>query len=198
MTSMAPDQVPYIEESSLTKDGLRTVAIAYHTAGSSAPPHYHTDYIETFEVLQGSMTVYMSPDLNVENLVPTILGVGNQVSIPTGTLHYFTVNEDSKIKTSFQPGSIGWEKIVLILKGMNESGELDSLIAPEAENRPIWLSILGEFTNTIFIGEALERVELVRAKKAAKIAALKEQLVSRFATEAELSKAAGLRASQSS
>ena len=135
----------------------------------------------------------LAPDMDPRHLAPTVLVPGKPVTIPILTLHSFVVTEDdTRVKITFNPGSLGWEKVISIMSGTQKDGVFHKLISPEAPSHPAWLAILGQFTNTIFVGEALDRVEAYRSKNSAEIAALQEELVQKYATQTALEKAANL------
>ncbi len=188
---MESDKIPEIAESSLGNDGKRTVAMVDFSAGASAPPHYHTDYSETFELIKGGMTVMLAADMNVENLKPIQLEPGKPVTIPINTLHAFKVTENqTQVRITFEPGSLGWEKIILIMQGATRDGIFHKFSSSETEAGAPFLSILGEFSNTIFVGEAFDQIEAYRSQNGTQIDSLKADLVAKYATEAHLKKAA--------
>ena len=190
---MQADKVPTIVESSLTNDGKRTLVISDLAVGAQAPPHYHTDFSETFELVSGGITVFMSPDMKEENLVPIKLEVGKPVTVPKNTLHSFIIpDETTHVKAIFEPGSIGFEKTLLIMRGTQEDGSYKQFSSLESDDGAMFYAILGELTNTIFVGQAQERLDALYAAKGAEIEAKKEELIERYASDEILRKVAGL------
>jgi len=190
---MQADKVPTIVESSLTNNGKRTRVISDLDVGANAPPHYHTDFSETFELVSGGITVFMSPDMKEENLAPIKLEVGKPVTVPKNTLHSFTIpDEMTHVKVDFEPGSIGFEKTLLIMRGTQVDGVYTKFSSPESEDGAMFYAILGELTNTIFVGEAQKKLDALYAAKPAEIEAKKQELVEKYASDEKLKKAVGL------
>lgn len=189
---MQADKVPTIIESSLTNGGTRTVVESDLARGASAPPHYHTDFTEAFTLLNGSMTVWTSGDMNEENLKPIELEVGKEVPVPPNTLHKFLVNDQCQVKVVFTPGTIGFERTLLVMRGTQEDGSYKDFSSPESEKGAMFYSILGGLTNTIFVGEAKTRLDAFQAAKSSEIEATKRELIAKYASDQHLKKAAGL------
>ena len=189
---MDADKMPTIIESSLTNGGERTVVESDLSPGAAAPSPYHTDFSETFTLLSGSMTVWTSKDMTEDNLKPIQLEVGKDVPVPSNTLHKFLVNEQAKIKVVFTPGTIGFEKMLLLMIGTEKDGSYPHLSSPDSDASATFYSILGELTNTIFVGEAKTRLDGFEAANRAQIEATKKDLLAKHATDDHLDKAAGL------
>jgi quercetin dioxygenase-like cupin family protein len=189
---MDADKVPTIVESCLTNGGKQTVAEADLATGAAAPSHYHTDFTEAFTLLSGSLTVWTSDDLTEENLKPIELEVGKEVSVPPNTLHKFLANKDTKARVVFTPGTIGFERMLLIMRGTQQDGSYPQLSSPDSERAATFYSILGELTNTIFVGEAKTKLDGFEAANGPMIEATKQELIARYASDDHLKKAAGL------
>ncbi|EXJ67636.1 uncharacterized protein A1O5_08982 [Cladophialophora psammophila CBS 110553] len=189
---MDADKVPTIVESSLTNGGKRTVIDADLAPGAKAPSHYHTDFTETFTLVSGSMTVWSSEDMNEESLKPIELKVGKAVSVPPNTLHKFLVNEQSRVHVVMSPGTIGFEKMILIMRGTQADGVYTQFSSPVTESGATFFSVLGDLTNTLYIGEAKARIDALVAAKGSEIETAKQELVAKYASDELLKKAAGL------
>jgi len=189
---MNADKVPTIIESSLTNGGKRTIAEADLAAGAHAPPHYHTDFTEAFTLLSGSMTVWTSNDLNEENLKPIELEIGKEVPVPPNTLHKFLVNERCTARVVFTPGTIGFEKMLLVMRGTQKDGVYTQFSSPESDKGATFYAVLGELTNTIFVGEAKTRLDGYQAANGPQIEATKHELIAKYASDELLKAAAGL------
>ncbi len=189
---MQADKVPSITESSLTNVGKRTTAESDLAVGAHAPAHYHTDFSEAFTLLSGSMTVWTSDDLKEESLQPIELEIGMEVRVPPNTLHKFLVNEQAHVRVVFTPGTIGFERTLLLMRGTQKDGIYSQFSSPESEKGAMFYSILGELTNTIFVGEAKTRLDSYRAAKGVEMETAKKDLVAKYASDEHLKEAAGL------
>ncbi|KAJ9601855.1 hypothetical protein H2200_013654 [Cladophialophora chaetospira] len=189
---MQADKVPVIIESSLTNGGKRTIVEAELAVGASAPTHYHLDFTEAFTLLSGSMTVWTSDDLVEENLKPIELEIGKEVAVTPKVLHKFLVNEHARVRCIFTPGTLGFEKMILIMRGTQKDGIFDQFSSPESEKGAMFYTILGELTNSLLVGEAQTRLEGFQAAKGGEIEATKKDLIAKYASDEHLKKAAGL------
>jgi quercetin dioxygenase-like cupin family protein len=189
---MDADKVPTIIESSLTNGGKRTVVESDLAPGAQAPPHYHTDFTEAFTLLSGSMTVWTSDDFNEENLKPIELEIGKEVPVPPRTLHKFLVNDKCQVKVVFTPGTIGFERTLLLMRGLQRDGIYDQFSSPTSDKGATFYSILGELTNTVFVGEAKTRLDAFQAANKVEIETTKQELVQKYASDQHLQQAAGL------
>jgi quercetin dioxygenase-like cupin family protein len=52
------DKVGYVQESCTTNGGVRTVINGIFIPGAMAPMHYHTEFDESFEILEGELAVW--------------------------------------------------------------------------------------------------------------------------------------------
>lgn len=193
---MGADKQGHIVESALTNGGRRTLVVSNMAPGARAPPHYHTDLVETFTLVSGGITVYMCDephDMDMAKLKEYKLEVGKPVKVPLNTLHYFVVpDEQTQIHATFEPGSIGFEKTLLIMDGLNKDGLYTSFSSAETEKGAMFFAIMADLTNTIMLGEAKTQVDQLYAAKGAEIEATKQELVARYASEEKLKEAAGI------
>src|ERR1700761_701816 len=112
---MAADKVPTIVESAQSNGNRRTVLSATLATGATAPPHYHTQFSETFKLVKGTLAVYMSPDMSEETLAAHALAIGESVTVPPGTLHTFRVSDEEAVTaTTFEPRPLNFERAMLI------------------------------------------------------------------------------------
>lgn len=185
---MPADKIPVIIESATSNGGVRSLVESDLLTGASAPPHYHTDFTETFTLLSGSMTVWTSADHELENLKPIELEVGKAVPVPPNTLHKFLVNDTARVHVVFTPGVVGFERMLLIMRGTDRDGTYSQFSSPESEKGAMFYSVLGELTNTIFVGEAKDRLDKFQAEKATEIEEVKKELIAKYATDEHLAK----------
>lgn len=64
-----------------------------------------------------------------------------------------------KVKVEFSPGSLGFEKTFLIMKGMQDDGIYEEFGPMQSETGAIFYAMLGELANTLFVGEPKEKLE---------------------------------------
>jgi quercetin dioxygenase-like cupin family protein len=189
---MDADKVPTIVESALSNGGKRTLVDSELAKGAHAPPHFHKDFQESFTLISGSMTVWTSEDMNEEGLKPIELEVGKTVHVPPNTLHKFLVNEQSRINCVFTPGMIGFERILLIMRGTQEDGLYQQFSTPHTENGAMFYSILADLTNSHFVGEAKTRLDAFQAANGPEIEKTKAELIAKYASDEHLKKVAGI------
>ncbi|KIW23941.1 uncharacterized protein PV07_09688 [Cladophialophora immunda] len=189
---MNADKLPIIVESSLTNGGKRTVIDSDLAPGAKAPSHYHTDFTETFTLVSGSMTVWTSEDMDEVNFKPIELEVGKAVPVPPNTLHKFLVNEHSRVHVVMSPGTIGFERMILIMRGTQADGVYTQFSSPETESGATFYSVLGDLTNTMYVGEAKARLDALIAAKGSEVEIVKQDLIAKYASDEHLKKAAGL------
>ena len=99
--------------------GTRTVAEITLEPGGGIPLHYHNEFSEYYEVLEGELTIRY----NKEN---RILKKGDYILIPVKVNHYYknNSNEIVRFKVVIQPGNIGYQLLVAILNGLARDGKV--------------------------------------------------------------------------
>jgi quercetin dioxygenase-like cupin family protein len=81
-------------------------------------PHYHKDFEEHFKVLKGRLTVYIKD-------VPHQLAVGDTMTAPRQTMHYFRNETDSMVVLTVKTTpACGLEKTLRVAYGLINSGQL--------------------------------------------------------------------------
>lgn len=101
-----------LEESITQNDGRKTVFIEWMTPGTAIPPHYHTRFTETFDLISGSMTVYQSnqphsapPKLDLLDSSAQQLNLRKEVTVAPNVYHrYAAGNEDTVLRVILTPG----------------------------------------------------------------------------------------------
>jgi mannose-6-phosphate isomerase-like protein (cupin superfamily) len=106
------DKTGYVMESCTANGGIRSVIEGVYAPGSMAPTHFHTKFNETFEVVEGELTVWR----NKEKITLT---PGKKATIEKGVLHSFkNISKNSvKLILTLEPGLEGMEQNVRIVKG---------------------------------------------------------------------------------
>ena len=97
------------EESS----GTRTVAEITLKSGGKIPLHYHFEFSEYYEVLEGELKMQVGKEIKT-------LHKGDYLLIPVKTAHrYFNESgKEVKFKVVIQPGNIGYQLLVSVLNGL--------------------------------------------------------------------------------
>lgn len=93
--------------------GTRTVAEVTLKNGGNIPLHYHFEFSEYYEVLEGELKMQVGKEIKT-------LHKGDYLLIPVKTLHrYFNESgNDVKFKVVIQPGNIGYQLLVSVLNGL--------------------------------------------------------------------------------
>lgn len=183
---MAADKIPTITESALSNDNARTVLHATLAPGATTFPHYHTLFSETFTLLTGSMTVYTSPDMTEASFEAKALKIGESITVPAGQLHNFLVGEEETTnKVVFEPGSLDFERAMLIMRGTQKDGIYQEHGSPTEDNM-IYMSMMGELLNATAVGATKGMLDGLYASKGNEIQKTKMELVSRYASEEQM------------
>lgn len=112
------NQVEFKELCEETK-GTRTVAEITVYPGGGIPIHFHREFTEYYECLQGQLHMTVGKHERV-------LRPGEYVMVPLNTLHryYNPTNEPVKFKVVIQPGNIGFQLLVVVLNGLARDGKV--------------------------------------------------------------------------
>jgi mannose-6-phosphate isomerase-like protein (cupin superfamily) len=101
-------------------NGTRTVAEITLRKGGKVPLHYHYEFSEYYEVLEGQLKMQIGKEIKT-------LNKGDYILIPIKTAHrYFNDSEsDVKFKVVIQPGNIGYQLLVSVLNGLARDGKVN-------------------------------------------------------------------------
>ena len=93
--------------------GTRTVAEVTLKSGGKIPLHYHFEFSEYYEVLEGELKMQVGKEIKT-------LHKGDYLLIPVKTVHrYFNESgNEVKFKVVIQPGNIGYQLLVSVLNGL--------------------------------------------------------------------------------
>ena len=124
-------KVHTILESAMTNSNPRTVLQTVLESSEIVFPHYHTHFSETFELLEGSISVYQVfsvPPEEAEAILEvheTEIQVGKgSTTIPPGVLHKYQVGKEGAVVClTFKPGSVSFEKAMCVLRGVQKDNE---------------------------------------------------------------------------
>ncbi|KAI1063525.1 hypothetical protein LB506_005876 [Fusarium annulatum] len=174
-----------LEESTTLNDGKRTIFIETMTPGTTVPPHYHTRFSETFDLIEGSISVYKSTDPNVEALEASTqpLEVGKPQTVTPNLFHKYLVNDDggAVLRVILEPGDADFERLLKIMNGLDADGKLakmgDSLVL---------MAVVMELSDAHLIGPAKGMLDGVRRDQKDEIEKLKVELLEAYDTEEAL------------
>ncbi|SCV51640.1 uncharacterized protein FFB14_12109 [Fusarium fujikuroi] len=174
-----------LEESTTLNDGKRTIFIETMTPGTTVPPHYHTRFSETFDLIKGSISVYKSTDPDVEALEASAqpLEVGKPQTITPNLFHKYLVNDDggAVLRVILEPGDADFERLLKIMNGLDADGKLakmgDSLVL---------MAVVMELSDAHLIGPAKGMLDGVRRDQKDEIERLKAELLEAYDTEEAL------------
>ena len=101
-------------------NGTRTVAEITLKKGGKVPLHYHYEFSEYYEVLEGQLKMQIGNDIRT-------LRKGDYVLIPIKTDHRYFNDSDSevKFKVVIQPGNMGYQLLVSVLNGLARDGKVN-------------------------------------------------------------------------
>ena len=97
--------------------GTRTVAEITLKSGGKIPLHYHNEFSEYYEVLEGELKMQVGKEIKT-------LRKGDYLLIPVKKIHrYFNDTENEvRFKVVIQPGNIGYQLLVSVLNGLARDG----------------------------------------------------------------------------
>jgi mannose-6-phosphate isomerase-like protein (cupin superfamily) len=100
--------------------GTRTVAEITLQPFRSVPLHYHNEFSEFYEVLDGELGIQVGKEIKK-------LKKGEYVLVPVKAVHrYFNdTGEPVKFKVVIQPGNIGYQLLIAVLNGLARDGKVN-------------------------------------------------------------------------
>lgn len=163
-----------IQESTATNNGARTIFVETMTPRTSVPPHYHSNFSETVDLVRGSIKIYHAPRPDLEALETSAcaLTVGEPQTIKPGIFHKYSVGEEvTTLRVTLTPGSLDFERLLKILDGLAGIEDM------------VMLAIVMELADARCIGPVGETLKALYKTKAEEVAARKEKLLRRFDTD---------------
>ena len=99
------DKVGYVKESSRTNGGTHSVIQGIFASGAMAPTHYHTEFSESFEILEGELAVW-----NTGKKI--VLKPGDRTTVNRLEHHRFKNESDepATVLITLEPGFLTFEK----------------------------------------------------------------------------------------
>src|SRR5450432_677392 len=137
---------PILIESLKENNGKRSVSKGIFPPGAECLKHYHTQWEETFEVVEGEFTVHIG------KTVYSLTAGQSAPKIKINEIHYFqNLSKQNVIANVIsEPGHAGCENATRILSGLESDGKFDLLGKFKGYNS-LWI-ILYDMTNTLLIG----------------------------------------------
>ncbi|KAH7364047.1 hypothetical protein BKA65DRAFT_490295 [Rhexocercosporidium sp. MPI-PUGE-AT-0058] len=175
-----------IEESATSNGGKRTIFVETMSPGTTVPPHFHTRFSETLDLVKGSMKVYKTdqPDLEKLEASAQTLQIGNPKIVEPLMYHRYTVEDEvTALRVTLTPGDLGFEQILKIMIGLADDKELEKY-----GDDVILMGVFYELADTHLIGSTKKMIEDLHATRGSEIRALKTELLDRYDTEEALRK----------
>ncbi|KAF5966126.1 hypothetical protein FBULB1_11828 [Fusarium bulbicola] len=174
-----------LEESTTLNDGKRSIFIETMTPGTTVPPHFHTRFSETFDLIKGSISVYKSTDPDLEALEASAqpLEVGKPQTVTPNLFHKYLVNDDggAVLRVILEPGDADFERLLKIMNGLDADGKLakmgDSLVL---------MAVVMELSDAHLIGPAKGMLDGARRDHKDEIEKLRAELLNAYDTEEAL------------
>lgn len=140
------DKVGFVKESCETNGGLRSVIQGVFAHGAMAPTHYHTEFEESFEVLEGELSVWDSGHKK-------ILKPRDKSTIKKRVLHRFKneSGKSAKVLVILEPGYKPFEQNIKIMMGLQKDGLIEQLSRMTPKMVPVGM-ILTDLSNTKLVG----------------------------------------------
>ncbi|KAK7416614.1 hypothetical protein QQX98_005085 [Neonectria punicea] len=174
-----------LEESTTLNGASRTIFIETMPPGTTVPPHFHTRFSETFDLISGSISVHNStePDLDALEASAQELEIGKQVTVKPGLFHKYLVggDEPAVLRVIVTPGDADFERLLKIMNGLDADQELEKM-----GDSLVLMAVIMGLSDAHLIGPAKEILDGVQAEKKVEIEALREKLLSKYDTEEAL------------
>src|ERR1039457_3400965 len=125
--------------------------------GTSVPPHFHTRFSETFDLVKGSMKVYKTKQPDVDKLESSAqsLQVGDPKIVEPFLYHRYTVGDEvTTLRATLTPGHLNFERVLKIMNGLADDGELGKY-----SDDVLLMGVIFEVTDTHLIGPTKKMVE---------------------------------------
>ncbi|KAM0554012.1 hypothetical protein ACHAPJ_007087 [Fusarium lateritium] len=171
-----------LEESTTLNNGKRTIFIETMTPGTTVPPHFHTRFSETFDLIEGSIMVHSNTDPDLEKLESSasLLQVGKRVTVTPRDYHKYKVSDEGEavLRVILEPGDADFERLLKIMNGLAADNKLEQM-----GDSLVLMAVVMELSDAHLIGPAKEMLDGVRRDKSDEIAALRTELLAAYDTE---------------
>lgn len=140
------DKVGFVKESCDTNGGKRSVLQGVFAPGASAPAHYHTAFDESFEILEGELSVWDSGK-------KMILRPGDRATIKKRVIHRFKNESGHSVQAvvTIEPGYKPFEQNMRIMMGLQKDGLVEQLSRMTPKMVPVGM-ILTDLSDTHLVG----------------------------------------------
>lgn len=133
------DTVTFVRMAAETA-GKYTELVLTLRPGGGTPPHFHTQFTETFTALEGELTISTSA------AQPLVLRPGNSYVVPIGEVHRF-VNASAReirFRVVIRPGHEGFENSLRLVYGLAADGLTDASSVPRRFTHLAIMAVLGD------------------------------------------------------
>ncbi|MEN0046376.1 MAG: cupin domain-containing protein [Bacteroidota bacterium] len=160
------DTITFIETIKETNNKRSVIDIVLFPGGG-VPMHYHTDFEESFEVIEGELMVQVGKE-------KIKLTAGESITAKIGVPHrfYSEFDEPTTFRGIVSPGHEGFEYFLPILYGLSSDGLVNKNSTPKSFRH---LAIMTTMAGTRFVGplSLLEKVfaRIAKTKKSKQIQA---------------------------
>ena len=169
------DKVGYVKESCTENGGARSVIHGIFIPGAMAPMHYHTEFNESFEVLEGELAVWNGGQ-------KTLLKVGDKTTVKMKVHHRFKNESDKTVKVliTTEPGYEPFEQNIKVMMGLQKDGLIEQLSKMTPKMIPLGM-ILTELSNTKLVGVTGVMFKVIsRLYSKKKITVRKRKLIEKY------------------
>lgn len=178
------DKIPTLVETGLFNNGKRSALDTTLGPGATAYPHYHTLFAESFKLLSGSLTVITAPEgvLDTAAMEEYALEVGQTATIPRYTAHKFLAGPNGcRVLTSFEPAALGFERIALIMRGLQADANYHEFGSGANEENALFLSVFEDLSDSHPLMNS--DIEMIKSQDGEKHSRLKQELIDKYATD---------------
>ncbi|TVY60767.1 hypothetical protein LSUE1_G008432 [Lachnellula suecica] len=175
-----------VEESAVNNGGKRTIFVETMSPGVSVPPHFHTKFSETFDLIKGAIKVYKTDQPDEEKLEASAqdLKVGEPKMVEPLMYHKYKVGEEvTALRVTLTPGNLDFERVLKIMNGLAEDGELEKF-----GDSKLLMGAIFELTDAHLFGPAKAMSEALYAEDGDEIRAFRKELLEKYDTDEALKK----------
>jgi quercetin dioxygenase-like cupin family protein len=168
------DKIPEVIESVKDNDGKHTIIRTTLEAGATVPPHYHTLFDETFEVIEGG-------EINVWNGdTERTLKVRQSGTIKKNTVHHYQVGANGTVvKITLEPGNLNFENAMRIITGTQADNAYSQLSTVDKDNLT-FMAVIADLTNSNYVGETGAVLENLLQSDGKQVEQVKNDLVTKY------------------
>lgn len=166
------DKLLSVVETTQTTSGQRTAMCSVFQVGATVPPHYHTRYSETFNVLEGEVIIY-ADGAEIE------LMAGESATIPANTIHYYEVRSRAVIEIILNPGYRPFEQAIEIVTGTQADG-IYSQTGELNNDNLLFMAVMADMSDTHYVFEAGEKLNAFIKANEAEVANTRAEWIEKY------------------